>query len=119
MRLRVACLIGLGLASLLACSSGQDNALHEPQPTSAPAPAAAYIRMFPELPPFAPPTDEVREQAQTLGRKGGLLDALDDQPGQNNPDNQNMTEGVHFFGQLLDHDLTLALNAPLLAQTDP
>jgi hypothetical protein len=71
------------------------------------------------LPPFAPATDEDREQAKQLGVKGGLLDALDNQPGQTNPDNPSMTEGVTFFGQFLDHDLTFASRAPLLAQSDP
>jgi hypothetical protein len=75
--------------------------------------------MFPELPPFAPPTDEAREQAKQLGVRGGLLDALDNQPRPNNPDNPNMTKGVTFFGQFLDHDLTFALRAPLLEPTDP
>lgn len=37
----------------------------------------------------------------------------------NNPDNPNMTAGVTFFGQFLDHDLTLALKAPILEQTQP
>jgi hypothetical protein len=110
--------MGLGLAGLLACNAEQDNA-QQPQPSGAAVPANVYSRMFPELPPFTPPTDEAREQAKQLGVQGGLLDARDNQPGQINPDNPNMTEGVHFFGQFLTHDLTLALNAPLLAQTDP
>ena len=119
MRVRAACVIGLGLASLFACNGEQNTSLPGSTPAGAPVPANVYSRMFPELPPFAPPTDGVREQARQLGVKGGLLDARDNQPGQNNPDNPNMTEGVHFFGQFVDHDLTLALNAPLLAQTDP
>jgi hypothetical protein len=36
-----------------------------------------------------------------------------------NPNNPNMTKGVTFFGQFLDHDLTFALRAPLLEPTDP
>ncbi|MGZ8394845.1 MAG: peroxidase family protein, partial [Nitrospira sp.] len=118
MRVQAAGLIGLSLINLLACHGEPDNTL-QPKPSSAPLTANVYSRMFPELPSFASPTDEVREQAKKLGVKGGLLDALDNQPGQNNPDNPNMTEGVHFFGQFLTHDLALALNAPLLAQTDP
>ena len=27
----------------------------------------SFTRMFPELPPFAPPTDEARDQAKKLG----------------------------------------------------
>ena len=41
------------------------------------APDNSFTRMFPELPPFAQPTDAVREQAKKLGEKGGLIDALD------------------------------------------
>ena len=40
-------------------------------------PDNSFTRMFPELPPFAPPTDAAREQAKKLGEKGGLIDALD------------------------------------------
>ncbi len=91
----------------------------------------SFTRMFPELPPFAPPADEARDRAKKLGEKGGVLDALDNltDPIQsilnpavfspNNPDNPNMTAGVTFFGQFLDHDLTLARDAPLLEPTSP
>jgi hypothetical protein len=63
--------------------------------------------------------------------KGGILDAKDTlaegpirlitEPtlSANNPNNPNMTAGVTFFGQFLDHDLTLALKAPLLENTKP
>lgn len=118
MRVRATWFIGFGLVGLLSCSGEQDNALQQTTPTSPALPANVFSRMFPESPPFAPPTDEAREQAKKLGMKGGLLDALDDTP-RNNPDNPNMTEGVTFFGQFLDHDLTLAMKAQLLAQTDP
>ncbi|TKB57926.1 MAG: hypothetical protein E8D49_12395 [Nitrospira sp.] len=75
--------------------------------------------MFPDLPPYAPPTDAARDQAKKLGEKGGLIDALDNltdpiksitEPSifcPNNPDNPNMTAGVTFFRQFLDHDITL------------
>lgn len=139
MRACVACLIVLGFAGLLSCTGEQgteklsmDTAPAVPSPTPlpptppststpppAPAPENVFSRMFPELPPFAPPTNEAREQAKQLGVKGGLLDALDKQPGQNNPDNPNMPEGVTFFGQFLDHDLTFTMKAPLLEQADP
>ena len=82
-------------------------------------PDNSFTRMFPELPPFAPPTDAARAQAKKLGEKGGLIDALDNLTDpiavdpesrgvqSNNPDNPNMTAGVTFFGQFLDHDITL------------
>jgi hypothetical protein len=94
-------------------------------------PDNSFTRMFPELPPFAPPTDAARDQAKKLGEKGGLIDALDIltdpiqsilNPAQfspNNPDNLNMTAGVTFFGQFLDHDITLDPRSPLLERSNP
>lgn len=90
-----------------------------------------FTRMFPNLPPFAPQTDAVRQAAALLGARGGLLDALDNlsdpiqsiinQPvfSPNNRDNPTMTAGVTFFGQFLDHDVTLDRRSVLLANADP
>ena len=91
----------------------------------------SFTRMFPELPPFAPPTDAARDQAKKLGEKGGLIDALDilSDPvlsitnpalfSPNNPDNPNMTAGMTFLGQFLDHEITFDPNSPLLEKTNP
>lgn len=88
----------------------------------------SFTRMFPELPPFAPPIDAAREQAKKLGEKGGLIDALDQlddpvasitNPGDINRDNPNMTAGITFLGQFLDHDVTFDPNSPLLEKTNP
>ena len=90
----------------------------------------SFTRMFPELPPFAPPTDEAREQAKKLGEKGGLIDAKDDLSNPissithpdlsiNNPNNPNMMAGITFLGQFLDHDITFDPNSPLLEKTNP
>ena len=119
----IMCLMLIG--SLAACGS------EEKDPVSPQEQGESFTRMFPELPPFAPATDESREQAKKLGEKGGPIDALDDltDPIQSilnpdvfsphNPDNPNMTAGVTFFGQFLDHDLTLDLKSPLHASSDP
>ncbi|MBX3329685.1 MAG: hypothetical protein KF722_04730 [Nitrospira sp.] len=137
MRIRATCVAVLGLTGLFAgiaeqAGAAEDiskrNNLHVTRPNAPRHPDDSFSRMFPGLPPYAPPTDEAREQAKRLGVKAGIIDALDPltdpidsiaNPGQNNPDNPNMTAGVTFFGQFLDHDLTLALKAPLLEQTHP
>lgn len=137
MRVRSTYVVALGLAGLLSgvtepAEAAEDlserNNLHVTKPTRPRFPDDVFSRMFPGLPPYAPATDEAREQAKKLGVKGGVIDALDlltdpkesiANPGPNNPDNPNMTAGMTFFGQFLDHDLTLALKAPLLEQTHP
>jgi hypothetical protein len=119
----------LGLTT--AHADGRNN-LHLPGMKDRPhAPENTFTRMFPELPPFASATDAARDQAKKLGEKGGLMDALDilTDPIQsilnpavfspNNPDNPNMTAGVTFFGQFLDHDVTLDPRSPLLEKTNP
>lgn len=91
----------------------------------------SFIRMFPGLPSFAPATDEMRDKVKKAGEAGGMLDAMDllTDPVQsitnpavfspNNPDNPNMTAGVTFLGQFIDHDLTLDPKSPLLQNSDP
>jgi Animal haem peroxidase len=110
--------------------AGRDN-LHVTAPKKPANQDDTFTRMFPGLPAFAPASDEVREQAKKLGEKGGVLDALDllSDPIQsildpavfspNNPDNPNMTAGMTFVGQFLDHDITLDLKSPLLEPSDP
>lgn len=140
MRVRATCIVALSLAGLLSGNAepagaaedlSERNNLHVTKPSHPRFPDDVFSRMFPGLPPYAPPTDEAREQAKKLGAKGGVIDASDilTDPAQSitnpdvfsphNPDNPNMTAGVTFFGQFLDHDLTLALKASLLEQTHP
>lgn len=140
MHVRATYVVALGLVSVLSGITEQAvaaddisrrNNLHVTRPNVPRHPDDSFSRMFPGLPPYVPPTDEAREQARKLGVKGGIIDALDllTDPvksilnptvhSPNNPDNTNMTAGVTFFGQFLDHDLTLALKAPILEQTNP
>jgi hypothetical protein len=119
------------IPAIAAANSPERNSVHVIRPTHPRQPDDSYTRMFPGLPPFSPQTDEARERARQLGLQGGVIDALDivTDPIQsitnptvfspNNPDNPNMTAGVTFFGQFLDHDLTLALKAPLFENTHP
>lgn len=125
-------LCSTALFGVTAAHADGKNALHLPGMKDQPhAPDNSFTRMFPELPPFAPPTDAARDQAKKLGEKGGLIDALDNltDPTQsitnpdvfspNNHDNPNMTAGVTFFGQFLDHDVTLDPRSPLLERSNP
>jgi hypothetical protein len=107
------------------------NNLAVTTPDKPPGPDETFTRMFPGLPPFAPATDEARDRVRKLGEKDSLIDAKDllTDPIQsilnpavfspNNPDNPNMTAGMTFFGQFLDHDLTLDLKSPLLEPRNP
>jgi len=84
-----------------------------------------FSRLFPNLPPFAPPSAALAAALRELGRKGGLMDAGDNlaagpielitnpDNSKTNRDNPNQTAGVTFFGQFLDHDLTFDLNSRL------
>jgi hypothetical protein len=140
MRVRATYCIALGFVGLLsgtvelgiaADDISKRNNLHVPRPNVPRHPDDSFSRMFPGLLPFAPPTDEARDKAKDLGAPEGPLNANDDlsnpilsitEPAKfspNNHDNPKMTAGVTFFGQFLDHDLTLALKAPLLEQTNP
>ncbi len=112
-------------------SAADQNSINVPAPKKPARADDSFVRMFPGLPPFGPPTDEMREKAKKLGEKDGLLDAKDllSDPIQsivnpavfspNNPDNPAMTAGVTFLGQFIDHDLTLDPKSPLLEPADP
>ena len=93
--------------------------------------AGSFGRMFRNLPPFAPPTNAVRDALMELGSLGGILDANDDlaagpvalitDPNLQlvNRNNPTHTAGVTFFGQFLDHDMTFDLTSRLGFPTQP
>jgi hypothetical protein len=74
----VVVLVGFGLFIVLALGvfsrAQATNALPPPDP----ALTGNFGRMFRNLPPFAPPTDAVRDALMELGRPGGVMDANDD-----------------------------------------
>jgi Animal haem peroxidase len=100
-------------------------------PTFAPHPDNVFTRMFPDLPAFAIQTDTARKAVQQLGARNGILDANDNlsDPIQSilnpavfsphNPDNPNMTAGMTFLGQFLDHDITFDKKSLLNANASP
>jgi hypothetical protein len=89
-----------------------------------------FGRMF-RLPPFAPPTDRVRDALLELGEPGGIMDANDDlaagpvaligDPSMNlvNKNSSTHTAGLTFFGQFLDHDMTFDPRSRLGFPTQP
>ena len=96
-----------------------------PMEEVAPEPGNVFIRMFPDLPAFSEQTDSARRAAKQLGARDGILNAKDNlsdpiqsiiNPARfspNNPDNPNMTAGITFLGQFLDHDLTFDRDSDL------
>lgn len=86
-----------------------------------------FGRMF-RLPPFAPPTEAMRQALLEVGKMGGIMDAEDNlnltpaeligNPGSND-DNPSHTAGVTFFGQFLDHDMTFDSRSRLGFPTQP
>ncbi len=100
-------------------------------PPPDPALTGHFGRMFRNLPPFAPPTDAVRDALMQLGTPGGILDANDDlaagpvalitDPNLQliNRNNPTHTAGVTFFGQFIDHDMTFDQRSRLGFPTQP
>ena len=90
-----------------------------------------FGRLFGTLPPFALDTPSVRSALKKLGAKDGLLDAKDTLTAHprdlivnpallaSNPDTPDMTAGMTFLGQFLDHDMTLDITSSLEQQVDP
>lgn len=89
-----------------------------------------FGRMF-RLPPFAPPTNAIREALLDIGKAGGIMDAQDDltagpvalitETDLNlvNRNNPTHSAGVTFLGQFLDHDMTFDPRSRLGFPTQP
>ncbi|MFF0943329.1 heme peroxidase family protein [Kocuria sp. CPCC 205300] len=89
-----------------------------------------FGRLFPTLPPFSADTPLIRDALHELGAPRGAMDAQDvlsdpvallDQPdlSADNPDNPDLTAGMTFLGQFLDHDMTFDPTSSLARQQDP
>jgi len=89
-----------------------------------------FGRMFGELPPFAADTPQVRAALLEIGQPAGIMDAQDDLSdpqalitnpalSANNPNNPQMTAGMTFLGQFIDHDITFDPTSSLERQVDP
>src|SRR4030095_4239452 len=90
-----------------------------------------FGRMFRNLPPFAPPSNAVRDALMELGSLGGILDANDDlaagpvalitDPNLQliNRNNTNQPASVNIFGQFIDHDMTFDQRSRLGFPTQP
>lgn len=90
-----------------------------------------FGRMFGKLPAFMPDSASARAALSKLGKLGGPMDAKDKLTAHprdlildanlfvDNPDNPDMTAGMTFLGQFLDHDLTLDITSSLEQQVDP
>ena len=90
-----------------------------------------FGRLFPTLPPFSLDTPTLRAALMKIGERNGIMDAKDDLTQHpkdlilnatlftNNPDNPDLTAGMTFLGQFLDHDMTLDITSSLAQQVDP
>ncbi|MGX4643086.1 peroxidase family protein [Massilia sp. SYSU DXS3249] len=125
----LAALAPLGLC--LAVDAAVADTVTARQPSRARHPDNVFTRMYPDLPTFAGQTADARAAVQRMGAIGGLFDARDNlsDPVQsilnpavfspNNPDNPEMTAGMTFLGQFLDHDLTFDRKSLLNANASP
>ena len=67
----------LALSAAALCAPALADTVSARFPRDAHDRANVFTRMFPDLPPFAAQSDAVRNAAQLIGAKGGVLDAKD------------------------------------------
>lgn len=121
--------VGTGTAAVWAVGAMGIPLARSAQPPDVSLPGN-FGRMF-RLPPFAPPTDAVREALLELGKAGGIMDANDNlaagpvalivDPTLNlvNRNSSNHTAGTTFMGQFLDHDMTFDTRSRLGFPSQP
>ena len=119
------------LCLCLAVQGATADTVVAPRPARAVHPDNVFTRMYPDLPSFAPQTADARRAVQQMGARGGMIDANDNlsDPVQsilnpavfspNNPDNPNMSAGMTFLGQFLDHNITFDKRSVLNANANP
>jgi len=124
--------LGVGAAGALAMGSSIAHAeVPDSEMSAVAASPQTFGRLFPNLPPFAQPTEAVKAALREMGKPGGIMDARDQldrgpiqlivDPSLNtvNRDNQFHTAGTTFLGQFLDHDMTFDASSPLGIPTPP
>ena len=121
--------VGTGTAAVWAVGAMGIPLARSAQPPDVSLPGN-FGRMF-RLPPFAPPTDAVREALLELGKAGGIMDANDNlaagpvalivDPTLNlvNRNSSSHTAGTTFMGQFLDHDMTFDTRSRLGFPSQP
>src|SRR5262249_17858424 len=121
---------GIG-AGAVALSGGAALAPQAARSATGATSPTSFGRLFPDLPPFAPASDRVKDALRALGAPGGPLDARDDLSkgpkllitdlslSANNPNNPTHTAGTTFLGQFIDHDITFDTTSPMGVPTAP